>query len=70
MSSRVLLSITFSTLLLMFVITSAVQVVDGHGGAGGPGHQRIRDHICIEIFCTGEEIKKEEKKFCFLYWCF
>jgi len=54
----------------MFVITSAVQVVDGHGGAGGPGHQRIRDHICIEIFCPGEEIKKEEKKFCFLYWCF
>jgi len=34
MSSRILLSITFSTLLLMFVVTSAVQVADGHGGAG------------------------------------
>ncbi len=70
MSSRILLSITLSALLLMFVVTSAVQVVDGHGGGGGPGHKKMKDKSCAERLCIEDNIEIVEKKFCFLFWCF
>jgi len=70
MSSRILLSITLSMLLLMFVVTSAVQVADGHGGAGAPGHKRVKDKSCTERLCVEGNIEIVEKKFCFLFWCF
>ncbi len=57
-------------LLLMFVVTSAVQVADGHGGAGGPGHKRVKDKGCTESLCIEGNIEIVEKKFCFLFWCF
>ncbi len=70
MSSRILLSITLSTLLLMFVVTLAVQVADGHGGAGAPGHKKVKDKSCAESLCIEDNIEIVEKKFCFLFWCF
>jgi len=70
MSSRILLSITLSILLLMFVVTSVVQVADGHGGGGGPGHKKVKDKSCAERLCIEDNIEIVEKKFCFLFWCF
>ena len=54
----------------MFVVTSVVQVADGHGGAGGPGHKKVKDKSCAESLCIEDNIEIVEKKFCFLFWCF
>ena len=70
MLSRIVLSLTLSALLLVFVVTAAPQIADGHGGAGGPGHARVKDKICNDELCTENKIEKGEKNFCFLFWCF
>ncbi len=54
MSSRILLSIALSAFLLIFVITTSTQTVDGHGGAGGPGHEG-RKTITITQYAFAEE---------------
>ena len=56
MSSRILLSIALSAFLLIFVITTSAQTVDGHGGAGGPGHEG-RKTITITQYTFAEEPK-------------
>ena len=54
MSSRILRSIALSVFLLIFVITTSAQTVDGHGGAGGPGHEG-RGTITITQYAFAEE---------------
>jgi len=56
MSSRILRSIALSVFLLIFVITTSAQTVDGHGGAGGPGHEG-RGTITITQYAFAEESK-------------
>jgi len=70
MFSRSLLSITLSVLLLTFGITTSMHTADGHGGAGAPGHKKIRNTICSDRPCVVGTLEKDEEKFCFLFWCF
>jgi len=70
MFSTSLLSIALSVLLLTFAITTSMHTADGHGGAGAPGHKKIKNTICSDRPCVMDTIKKDEKKFSFLFWCF
>jgi len=70
MFSRSLLSITLSVLLLTFAITTSMHTADGHAGVGPPGHKKIRDALCSDRPCVVDTLEKDEKKFCFLFWCF
>lgn len=65
-----LLSITVSVLLLTFAITTSMHTAEGHGGAGAPGHMKIRNTICSDGPCVVNTLEKNEEKFCFLFWCF
>lgn len=55
MYSRIQLSIAIITSLLMLSNMSAIQIVDAHGGAGGPGHERFAS-ITITQNVFAEEI--------------
>ena len=70
MFSRILLLIAVSVLLVTFVITASTHTADGHGGAGAPGHKKIKNAFCGDKPCVVDTLEKEDKKFCFLFWCF
>jgi len=59
MSAKILSTLALSILLLIFVSVTTAQAADGHGGAGGPGHEG-RVMLTITQYAFAEESKIPE----------